>query len=205
MPIPTEVKATVRSGYRLTPQSRILWGGTLATISGIDIGFTAGTGIDLGILSSLGFNYRPNFVPISGPSLMSASLIEISDEELEITASIYDFNTKFLEDIFPASRPFYDFAATGTSALIMPIGRNYNGGNVKPLVIEFTNTLQPLSPGVLENGISGGILTIYRALITGGFNFNLDAKRSNIVQLTFQALYDYNRQKKEAIGSLYYY
>lgn len=205
MPIPSEVKATLRTGYRLVPQSKVVWNGTLTKVGGVDVGFVASTGVELGILADLKFNYTPNFVPITAPDLGSAAYIEIGSEDLQIVTSIYDFNPTFLTEFFPASKSFYDDAIVGSRILVSQIGRDYSGQNVKPLVIEFTNIQQPSSPGVQSNGISGGILTIYKALFLGSFNLDINAQKSNSLQLTFRAQYDYQRDRKSGLGSIYLY
>lgn len=205
----TATAPTVTRGFFIQPETRVVWNGTLETSSwvystyggGASIGFEAATGIELGQLAAPPrFQHNPNMTRIDAGNMLG-TLFEVTSEETTFTVAIREFRPEILQAAFATAMhyPIEDNTAVitfGQGCTIDP----------HPLMIEFSN----VDCGVptaedITNGITGGILTLYSAYLTGGINWEMAYGSANRLELVFTAQPVMAKDLGNRIGSLYLY
>jgi len=188
---------TTLAGYRLKPEAVVRVGklnmfGSLDSHSyayttwGIPVGMdsVAGQYIELGGLVSVGANLALTWEPVETANLPQGTIYDLTSEELTITVEVQEFRPELFELMMH------------TTALTEETGKQKlyaTGGGCsmvsRPITIEFTNVAcdKPSSPD-LASGVSGGILTVYDAIISNGMNFeNINRNNLNTISLEFRA------------------
>lgn len=201
--------ATIAKGYLVRPESRARWDGTLEVASwpsvtySAPLGFSAGTGKDLGILSSLAFSHDPTFAPIAQINFIEGILYEITGEECLVTLGLREFKPEILAQALPGT--LVNFGSP-LEALIR-FGGAGAAFKEAPLVIEFTNAYSGLpTSGGVESRVSGGILTLYKTILESGFPWSaITAGEITSAELVFRALQDTSRARTNRLGNLYLY
>lgn len=203
--------ATIVQGKIFQPESRVRWNGTLESSSWLSssvtynapVGFTNGTGLDLGLISALGFSSVPTFTPIEQINFKEDVLLNITGEETFLSLTLKQLTPEIIN------------AALGTGII------NYFSGGAEvqitfgglcsptpvPLVVEWKNiTCGVSTPYDVRTQIGGGILTLYKTYIDSGFPLNdITAKNEAEVALRFRVLADTSRQAGNRLGNLYLY
>ena len=196
---------TVR-GFFVKPESRVRWKGTLETTShlyvsygtGASIGFTAGTGIDLGYLTKIQFTHNPDIQLVDSGNTL-ATLYELRGEKTEVTVGIKQFRPEVLKEAF-GSGQLYNLS---TNEQLITFGQGCTLATW-PLVIEFSN-VDCGAPSInnIVNGVSGGFLTLYATYLTSGIDWDMAYAQSNSIDLKFTAVVDTTKALCNRLGNLY--
>lgn len=206
---PTAPHPTI--GYLVDAQARVLLGlngasdleatSWPAQTYSTPIGLAAGAGLELGTLANLNFASTPTFEAVEAANLQGALFYELGGEECSINVEVMELKPQTLSLALATGHLYI----LGAEALI-----SWGGGcqgKEMPLVIEFTSQLckAPTTPDI-GSGITGGIITFYKAICTSGLNwaaFNATARTT--IALTFQARHDHDRSDGNKIGNMYLY
>jgi hypothetical protein len=164
------------------------------------IGLKAGQSFEIGAVNDLTWAYEPEYEPVETYNLAANSVYQVTGEETRLTVEIFEFHPKTLE------------MALGTGSMYeLGNERVYTYGvgctmRSRPVSVEFTNGAcdAPTSDNI-NNGISGGVLTIYDAFISAGLEWALAARENNTVSLEFTAKPVTARARGNRLGSLYLY
>jgi hypothetical protein len=201
---------TVNEGFLLQPESRVLLGTqylygslevsswTYATYTA-SIGLQAGQSIDLGGLESLGFSQVPTFEPVESANIQDSNIWVLSGEETTVSVGLRQFDPRVIQ------------MALGT-------GTMYNLGDdrvitfggkcdmtTRPLTIEWSNVgcYAPSSVDI-DNGVSGGVLTLYDTFISSGLPWDdMNAGTLNVISLEFQVMPVLSHSLGNRLGNMY--
>ncbi|NLS77357.1 MAG: hypothetical protein GXY76_08880 [Chloroflexi bacterium] len=207
----TPVAPTALLGFALEPAARVLLGtgGTTdlettswpAQVYGAPIGLAAGAGVELGILTNLGFSSVPTITPFEAANFEDPLAYEVSGEECTITVECQDVKPQVLKEALGTGHLYI----LGSEALI-----TWGGGcslKEMPLVIEWTSVAcKAPSAANIGSGITGGIFTFYKVIANSGLPWSaFNAKERVSLALTFRALHDTAKARGNRLGSLYLY
>lgn len=202
---------TVTAGFFVSAESAVKIGtlnlyGSLENSSWVyttyqaSIGLQAGKSTDLGGVANLTWAYAPTYEPIETANLAINTVYSVTGEETTLTIEIMEFRPAALEMALGTGAR-YDI---GTEVVF-----TFGGGctmRSRPISIEFTNSAcdKPASPAI-ASGVSGGVLTIYDAFVSGGLEWAFNSRESNTVSLEFTAKPVTARARGNRLGSLYLY
>lgn len=209
----TAAAATITAGRQLQPEPRVVVNGTLETTSWLNtvyaapVGFDSGTGLDLGLLQSLSFRSVPTFENVEQINSRDDLLLEITGEETIVEVGIREYTPEILHlALGTATNRTFDDDVGGPAEAQITFGGLCSAQEM-PIVIEFTNAAcsLPTTPSIAD-GITGGILTLYKAVVQSGLNWaTISAATGNVADLSIKALADTTRAKGNRIGNLYLY
>lgn len=199
-------------GFLLQPQSRVLLGteylfGSLETASWVyatytaSIGLTAGKSIDLGALDALGFSHVPTFEAVESANLQQSNVWVLTGEETTVTIGLREFNPTILYMALGTGTQY----AFGTERVITFGGKCTM--TTRPLSIEFLNVAcQAPTSASIVNGVTGGVLTLYDALVSSGLPWDdINAGALNVITLEFQIRPVLALALGNRLGNLYIY
>lgn len=207
----TPSAATLTAGFLLRPETRVLLGTGGATdletaswlykVYSTPIGLGSGKGLDLGLLADIAFSHAPTIESVAGINYQEDTVFEVNGEECTVTLTIQEWKPQVLAHAAATGR----LRIIGNEALL-----SFGGGctlDEYPLVIEFTNAACNVpSTQNVGSGITGGILTLYKTIQTGGIPWDaITAKETSKLQLTFRAIADTSKAKRNRLGNLYLY
>jgi len=209
----TPAAATLIDAFMVRPENRVLLGtgGTsdLETTSelystyGANIGLGAGKGQELGRLTALSFRDVPTVEAVPSTNYQEDTAFEVTGEECEVTLTVREFKIGTLQAALITGR-MYSLGEVNEALA------TFGGGcevTHMPLVIEFTNAAcaAPSTQNIGE-GVSGGILTLYKCLCTSGLDWAaITANETSELTLTFRAVADTSKAKRNRLGNLYLY
>jgi len=202
---------TVSAGFFLKPEGAIRVG-TLPLYDALEvsswtyttyeasIGLQDGKSFELGQVNDLTYQHSPEFEEVEGFNLSDNAIYQVTGEETMVTVEIYEFHPEILELAIGTGNRY----VLGNEMLL-----TFGGGcNLKnrPISVEFVNAAcsVPTTPNI-SNGITGGILTIYDALITNGIEWSMNAKEYNTASFEFTARPVLERSLGNRLGNLNLY
>jgi len=211
----TPAGATLKPGFLLRPETRVLLGtggsADLETSSwayqvyDVHIGLGSGKGLDLGLLAALNFKTVPTIEPVAGVNYQEDTVYEVTGEDCEVTLTLFEIKPQVLGQALATGR-LRILSEDTTQEVLMTFGGGCEITDY-PLVIEFTNAgCEAPSTQNIGAGITGGILTLYKVIQTSGLDLGaLTAKANTQVPITFKALADTTKAKRNRLGCLYLY
>lgn len=205
----TPAAPTISAGFFLKPEGRILVGTnslyeslevaswTYSTYEA-SIGLQAGQSFDLGQVNNLAWRHEPTFEPVEGFNLSNNAVYQVTGEESVVTVEIYEFSPDILEMAI-GTGPRYNL----TDEVLLTFGGGCTTQN-RPVSVEFLNAgcETPTSEDI-SGGITGGVLTIYDALITNGIDWTMNGKELNNASFEFTARPVLDRSLGNRLGNLY--
>lgn len=206
----TPTSPTLTRGFLVRSESRVLLGingetdlettSWPASVYSAPIGMASGQGLDLGYLADLSWSQVPAIEPVEGVNVQNDRFYEITGEESTLTVAIREFKPQVLAEAIASGKLY----VLGDEALITFGGDS--SVDELPLVVEFTN-LQGGAPSSanIGSGITGGILTLYKTVITGGLEMAFSAREVAQVPLEFRVIPDTDKAAGNRLGNLYLY
>ena len=187
----------VEEGYLVKSEVRVLIGKTGWTTSldfdsysynyfSIPVGFEDNTKyFEVGMLASMGQVLSKTFEAVDSANMPRGTVFDLTDESLTLSFEAKELKPELVELLLHTT-PFDNEDASEKLFV--------TGGGCdmisRPITVEWTNVdCHAISSADIDNGISGGILTIYKAIVTNGFDWGTMARNAenNIpVEITAQ-------------------
>ena len=201
---------TVTEGFLLQPESRVLLGtqylhGSLEVSSWTystytaSIGLQAGQSLDLGSLESLGFSHVPAYEAVESANIQSSNIWVLTGEETTVSIGLREFHPSVLNMAIGTGIMY----VLGDERLITFGGRC--DLQTRPMSIEFNNVgCDAVASADIDNGVSGGVLTLYDTFSSSGLPWDdINAGSLNVLSLEFQVRPVLALALGNRLGSLY--
>ena len=169
----------VTEGYLVKPEVRVNIGKTGWTTSldfnsysynynDVPVGFEDSTKyFEVGLLASMGQVLSKTFEAVDSANAPRGTIFDMTDEELTLSFEAKELNPLLVELLLHTT-PFENedgsekvFATGGGCDMIS-----------RPITVEWTNVdCHVIDTADIDSGITGGILTVYKAIVTNGFDW----------------------------------
>jgi len=170
---------TVTEGYLVKPEVRVLMGLSGWTTAldftsysynyfSVPVGFEDNTKyFDVGLLASMGQVLSKTFEPVETANAPSGTIFDMTDESLTLSLEAKELNPLLVELLlhstaFENAEGDEKMWATGGGCDMIS----------RPMTVEWTNVdCHAIAAPDIGTGITGGMLTIYKAIVTNGFDW----------------------------------
>jgi hypothetical protein len=205
----TPAAPTITAGFFVKAEDKILIGtselyGALDVTSWtystyeISIGLEGGQSFEVGGVNDLTWMYEPEYEPVETYNLALNTVYQVTGEESRLTVEILEFKPETLE------------LALGTGTMYsLGDDRVFSFGSgctmrSRPISVEFTNdSCDAPAAAAIASGIYAGVLTLYDAFVSGGFEWGFSARENNSASIEFTCKPVNARAKGNRLGSLY--
>ena len=170
---------SVSEGFLVKPEVRVLIGKTGWTTAldfdsysynyyTIPVGFEDSTKyFEVGLLASMGQVLSKTFEPVDSANAPQGTIFDMTDESLTLSFEAKELKPDLVELLLHTTA----FENEDASEMVFATGGGCDMIS-RPITVEWTNVdCHAIDTANIANGISGGILTIYKAIVTNGFDW----------------------------------